>query len=461
MRDVISKPVRHSWRRAACLTVAVLSLGVTPGTRGAAGSDDYARGVQAARAGEYAVALSHFEAAQRAGHRDPGLLYNLGVVNYHLGRFAAARTSFITLTDHPRWQGLAYYNLGLIAEAAGEIDEAHVNYQRARELAAQPKLRQLASSRLEPGSGPAQAPPPRWHGLASIGSGYDDNVMLGADHLVDTVSNKGDHFVEFLGAAAQPVAGWHEDVAPGSSAAATSRTAGWAVNAAGYYRAYSDLDDYDFGALSASLKWKSAPGEWNWSTGVLGAAQFAGGDPYANVVTHRLDAAHGSGTRVRATNDLSYLFGRSSYDYVTGWRNRTTVQLEAGDAGMRTRVGYELEFNDRKDLSREPQFFSYSPLRQTLFGAVESTVTPPLRVEVEAAYRHSDYEDDNRFVDDAGNVVEAPRDQDITTVGVRASYALAGQWNLWSQLEHITSRSDVDTYDYDSTRYMLGVERLF
>lgn len=412
-------------------------------------TEHYSRGLTAARAGKLEEALRHFSAARDQGMDAPTLTHNLGVVNFKLGRLDAAATAFQDLTGDTRWRALAHYNLGLIEERRGRTAAAVKNFRRARSLATSRQLRALAERKLSPAIPAAAArPSSRWYVLASLAAGYDDNVVLADHSLLDAVSDEGDEFGEIL-AAAQRALG-------------DDGRSGFVIDFGGYYRKHADLDDFDFAAFSAALHWRKPLGAWRLSTGFKSEAQFAGGESYANVATVRAQLEDNEGpARWRLRNDFSYLSGSSDFDFVTGWRNRVQLQVNHRVDPIELEGGYEIEVNDRDDLTAGSQFFSYSPLRHRVYGALGFDFWPKIHLNLRASLRLSDYEDDNRFFDDNGDLIEAPRDQDALSLTARIAYTLGARWRLWSQYQYNDSDSDIPRYQYASNAYLLGLETAF
>ncbi len=405
----------------------------------------YADALAAARAGDFERALERLEAARRAGVHTPTLLYNLGVVHFRLDQLDASYAAFLQLTEDERWRALAHYNLGLIEERRGRAGVARGHFQRAQTLTTSVELRALAEGKLRPEPSPgAPARATVWHGLASLGIGFDDNVILADDRLLDDVSDEADAFGEILAAVRRPL--------------------GTAVvlDVAGYHRAHAELDHFDFGAVSAALTWRGEVEDWHLSSGLRLEIQSAGGDGYADVVTHRLAFARSSGAwSVRSRNDLSRIFAGSDFDYVSGWRNRTSVQLVRLGPGADLRLGYEFELNDRADLQVDTAFSSYSPKRHRIHGSATLQPIENLDVELQASLRFSEYDDDNRFIDETGAWTQAPRDQDMVELGVRVSYSFAPDWSLWTHYERSDSDSELQRYTYRSHRILFGIETTF
>ena len=416
-------------------------------------SDAYAAGLAAARAGAFDDAAAHFDAARSAGMDTPALTYNIGVVSFQQNRLDAAAAAFRMLTDDEHWRALAYYNLGLTEERRGDAAAARRHFRQASTLATQPKLRALADSKWQP---TAVAPrietqslgaQPRWRGLASIAAGYDDNVLLADDQLSDSVSDEADQFGEVLAAARRPIG---------------SASSGLVLDVSAYYRFHADVDDFDFGALSAGLLWRQLLGGWLFSTGVTGGAQFIAGDSYANSASYRLQFERRAGSvSWRARNDLNYLSGSSDYDFITGWRNKSQLQVSNQLANGQLRLGYEFEANDRDDFEAENQFSSYSPSVHRLYAGAAFDLSPRFGIDLLGAMALSDYQDKNRFLDGDGNLVELARDQDVLSLQVRFDYRVTDRWRLWSQYQHTSSESDLRRYDYASNAYLLGLETTF
>jgi tetratricopeptide (TPR) repeat protein len=409
-----------------------------------AASHAYAAGVAAARAGQFAEAANQFGEAQSAGMDTPALTYNIGVVNFKLSRLDAAATAFEKLTADASWRPLAHYNLGLIEERRGNRAAAERNFLQALTLATSPELKALAERKLPAPISIAAPPAARWEGLVSFAAGHDDNVLLADDRPDGFVSDEADQFGEFLAAARRPIGDR------------------FALDVSAYYRGHADLDDFDFGSLSAALLWRHPLGQWQFLTSLQGEAQFAGGDPYANMATSRLQLERRAGSLAwRARNDLSYHSGGSDYEFITGWRNVT--QLQVGNRLERAdlRLGYEFEVNDRDDFTSGEEFASYSPNSHRIYAGAIIDLTPRVFVDLEAGLRATDYSDLNRFIDDDGDVVEGARDQDLVTLRARVDYLIGDSWRVWAQYLRTGSDSDLARYDYTSNAYMLGFETMF
>ncbi|MFW6094315.1 MAG: tetratricopeptide repeat protein [Pseudomonadota bacterium] len=431
--------------------IGLVGAGLIGSMPAIAREDAFPAGLTAARAGEFESALEHFQAARRSGTDSPALDYNLGVVHFRLGNLDQAREAFLRLTRVSGWRPLAYYNLGLVAERREEAQAAQPHFRRAAELADSAKLRRLAQRKLQPEADGRSAPPRRWRGFASVAAGYDDNVALTNDRVLDAASDEGDVLGEFLTAIRRPV----------------SADGGWSVAAGGYYRAHGAASDFDFGAISAALRWRAADRTgategWSWSTSLRTAAQFAGGRSYAQIATHRLELTQRfDSLTLRSRNDLSYVSGSNPYDFVTGWRNRTRLSLIRYGAGARFRLGYQLELNDRRDFAAGDVFLSYSPERHRVFASIRADATERVGLEARAALRASDFRDDNRYLADDGTLVRAPRDQDTVTAGLRADYRLAPGWRLWSEYRYRHSDSPIRRYRYAAHRLLIGLETSF
>jgi hypothetical protein len=150
-----------------------------------------AEGNQLVRSGIYRTALLRYREAAAAGLDSPLLHYNLGVVHYELGDFAASAEEFARAAAEPKLAALATYNRGLALRAAGDAGAATEAFRAVASSADDRDLRRLAASAAEPpgavaprsapgaSRGERRAEPARMGSLelaAAARFGQDDNV---------------------------------------------------------------------------------------------------------------------------------------------------------------------------------------------------------------------------------------------------------------------------------------------
>jgi hypothetical protein len=149
-------------------------------------------GNQLVRAGVYRTALLRYREAAAAGLDSPLLHYNLGVVHYELGNFAASADEFARAAADPSLASLASYNRGLALRAGGDAAGATEAFRAVAINPADRDLRRLAAAAAQqrsaaeppaagrPARGERGAPPaPRIGALelsAAARLGQDDNV---------------------------------------------------------------------------------------------------------------------------------------------------------------------------------------------------------------------------------------------------------------------------------------------
>lgn len=418
------------------------------GTLGwAASLDDYRLGVGAFKQGQYGVALEYFTHAYDAGRRDPTLFYNLGSVHFKLGDYAAAFNNFEHIAADPIWGALAQYNLGLIEERLGNPSKAQQHYRAAYASAQSDKVRQLAARKLDL-SKPEEHDDDKWFGIASVAVGYDDNVVLLNDQSLTQVSDKQDYFAEALVSASGFVQG---DV-----------DGGWRADLSGYYRAYRDLDDYDYGNAAAGLTYNRIGYGAQWQLGGRVDAQFVGGDAYAFISSVRAQMLHPVGPfNLRIRNDVSYVDGAADFDYVTGWQDRFAVQLNRTFAKTRLRFGYELELNDRRDYATTTEFFSYSPLWNRIYVDATRFVSDTMDVQLRAEYQTGKYADENVQTNPDNTVTIAKRDDDRFITSLRTTYRLSDAWDVFGEYAYTNNSSKFSEYEYHDNQISIGIERPF
>ena len=134
---VLGLLILPSWRRASKL--ALLAIVVLAGQADAAGPleknhPEVELGTAAYDAQKFEEALTHYDAALKEKPSDPRVQYDRGLALYKLGRHDEAKAAFQAALDLDRTGELAgkiHYNLGNVAAAAGDKQQAVKEYRAA------------------------------------------------------------------------------------------------------------------------------------------------------------------------------------------------------------------------------------------------------------------------------------------------------------------------------------------
>jgi tetratricopeptide (TPR) repeat protein len=433
-----------------CIAALLVSIAFCSIASAATPADSVQRGVDAFNARQYERALELFSAAYDAGIRTPTLRYNLGIVYLRLARYDESLEHLREVEDDPTWGALAHYNMGLIEERRGHISLALSHYRLARERAETPRVRQLVTAKLQvlTASTTREADDEAWRGIISAGSGMDDNVLLLGDDSLAPATSEDDYYVEARAAASRYLRGNFDD--------------GWRLGLGAYYRAYNELDDFNFGAANAGLFHVSMLDAWHLQVGGKAELQFAGGEQFSTAGILGAEATRMFRSWVlRVRDDLSMIEGGSSYAFLSGWQNRTGVDLTRRSRNGRLRFGYELELNDRDDLALGDEYFSYSPMRHKVFADARLELFAQFRVDAHLEYRASRYADANVQANADGSVTTAKRDEDRLAGTLRLEYEFIPSWDVFSEFFYANNDSNFDRYTYDNSQVMIGLERLF
>jgi hypothetical protein len=416
-------------------------------------ADHYKDGVTAFRAEQYDVALAHFTTAYNEGMRSPTLHYNLGVTYFRLEKLEASYAAFARIRDDSEWGALAEFNMGLVRERQGRQAEAQRHFRAAYDKAESPRLRELAAERLRDGAVGAAREPQRssaWLGMLSLGSGYEDNVVLADNDTALGFAGDGDYFFELFGAAGRYVNG------------GGSRN-GWRLDLGGYYRGYRDLDDFNIGVASVALTHHRAVGKWLLQLGSKVDLQFVGSEHFATVPGLRMQVSRTAGNiRFALRNDFNYVDGSSTFDHLTGWQNRTIVEGSMHPGAALVRAGYELELNDRDDLVSGAEFSSFSPRRHRFFIGAAVPLTARLEVEGRTEYRLSRYREQDIRLDVNDELVEeAKRNEDRVSIRARLCFRPTESWDTFVEYQHTDNDASIGRYRYDNQQLMIGLSRFF
>ena len=223
---------------------------------------------------------------------------------------------------------------------------------------------------------------------------------------------------------------------------------------------YDDLNLYNENLISAGAYLLKPVSDWKGRFGLVYYHDSIDGSSFQQrlALELRADRYYARGQRLRLRYDYTqYNDLDARYDYLNGWRQRFTVENRGRIGSHELRLGYKYELNNRDDFYSATSFFSYSPIRHTVYGMYEYSFTQQWLAQVMAEYRRSDYQEAN-----ISNGVNLGVQQDD-----RSRYRLAGIYRLSRNAEfelswrYTNNRSNITTESYVSNLTMLSFNYYF
>lgn len=432
--------------KLATFFIALMILAPASVAESPAGNPNFEAGVAAFGEGELTAARAHFEQARAEGLNTPSLLYNLGVVYFRLGQHDSAETVFLELLDTPH-APLARYNLGLVMQERGQDEAARQWFEQAAGTDSPEKVRALALRQLDE-SKPGQFGDIRGTGYISAAGGYDDNIAGTPD---DASSNRAGVFADMLAVG---------NVGIGRE--------GFGLHGVAYTRQYPGNTEFDNSYLSSGASWLKDVGAGELTSTLSLAGSWFGGDFLEREVrfeaVYRPDqclfASVITGIDCSANGSVSTIQGGSDFSAYDGEMVRLGASASKSVGSWLFRGRYQLEVNDRKDLTAQQEFFSVSPLRNLVSAEARYYVSGELSLGARGDIRYSRYQDDHRLVSGADVVSERRTDNRLRGV-LLAEYRLTGPWLVLAEWSMLNNRSTIDRYDYSRREVMVGVEMGF
>lgn len=411
----------------------------------AAVEDHFASGVAAARQQDHAAAIRYFEAAARAGMREPLLYYNLGVSYYRLGRLDKAEQAFQHAAQSSRLAALSYYNLGLIARDNGQREQALHRFGQAEAAAQTPKMRRLSALALQEMTGEEPSPlppsPPPWFIWVEGSLGYDSNAALASDFETQT--------------------GGSDEM--------------WGFSVYGHYdftrlrlhglvdaEHYSELTDFNFDMLETGISLPLQKGGWEFRPGLNLRHMRVGAEPFQDSAVLSLDSAAQAGDfGLKFYLEHESVAGTDIYEYLDGTRSYLLARINT--PADRWRLVWDLELNDRADLSfANGEFFSYSPRRQQWQLEYLKPLSDRMGLRLAAGWQDSEYDDPDIRVDDTGAVSTMMRREDARKrLILELGYKHAENWHGRLELMFLDRDSNFDEFDYERNVFTLNLGRSF
>ena len=407
-----------------------LSLCLTLNGAAAAETNEWAAGQAAFAAGEYEAALLHFNHARDRGLDGPAVHYNIAVVQFKLEHYdEAAETFSLIASRFPQMEGLAEYNLGLIARRQERRDSATQHFLRAFRLSHDEKIQILASQRLRELE-PEMRTVSRWSGAVGIRAGNDDNIALrdeaGVPVGTTTESPMADIWASFVGPR-------------------TGRD-GFRLRGSAYIVRYADADEFDQAELRVGGFHEWRRHSWRAEFGLHAAASTLGGD--------RFDQKLGANARfARYFGDNHVVDLRYTYDDVSegdeiftgigGSRQRLDGRYRWYHEDHRVQFRYVVESNDRESAS-------VSPERRAIILDYRYLPLQGIGYETGVELRDSEYAD-----------ITTPRQEDLVTVFGTLSYAFSNDWSILFEYRQSDNDSTDPAYRYDRRKFTLGAMKIF
>jgi len=394
---------------------------------------DFELGTQAYKSGANEVAVRYFESAMNQGMNTLALQFNLASSYYKVGRYEEAKRLFTRLHETDAMRDLAEYNLGLIALKQKQWQSARNNFMSVVNSGRDKKLTKLSQQQLKLLTNEQK----RSKITAFANIGYDDNVVSVSS---ESALNESDSFYDVYAAVDYLVAGKRKD--------------GWIAGASIYMLDYSDLDSSNLDLFSLGLKKTFYLNDWNTSLQLKFSKILYGDEDYTSSVM--LDM---KGYRSISISDRIYLRYRyedissddNIYNYLEGSRHRATFEYRNTSSKNIRQLFYELEFNDRGDLTGTSYSYEYSPTRHTLRGKLTHLLNKKWRLSGDLSYRFSDFPVSTTL----------DREDERWRLVLGANYLIDSSFSLNSKLQFTNNSSSNDRYEYDKSMVSVGLIKTF
>jgi len=426
-----------------CLSASLLFLLVETAVAADVAFD---KGVSAFKNHDYVVATDWFEQARDQGNQSAILAYNLAASYYKLGRLVDARHYFEEAAQDNGLAGLSYYNLGLIALKDNDEQAARRFFYKSLDTAKDETLSLLAAQRLdELGEDKAGLPSRGVNGFASLSLARDDNVTR-VNEDIPTAANASDNYLDFYGTLGYWLRG--------------SRDNGMQLRGGLIMTRYSDLSLYNEDLISLGVYLTRPLGKWRGRAGAVFYHDSLDGSAFQRRLSLQLraDNDYAPGQRLRFNLDLTrYSDIDSSYAYLSGSKQRFTLENRSRRDNEVLYLGYRFEINDREDLATLSSYSDYSPTRYTLYGVYEHKFNDHWLGRGMLDYRSSHYDADNI----RSGVSQGVRKEDRTQYGLTAVYSYDRDTEFEAKWRRLSNRSNYISENYNSSMLMFSANHYF
>ncbi len=406
----------------------------------------FEQGVSAFKQQQFQQAIGYFLQSRQQGNEDAILAYNLASSYYKLGQYADAQQYFTKASAYNSLAGLSFYNIGLIALKQNDSEAAQAAFTTSFKTAEDDRVRVLAAQQLEKLEIEKRGPASRKiKSFVSLGLASDDNVTRINDDI-SSAANRSDGYLDFYGSSSYQLSGNSLDGVKLKAALAVSH--------------YADLSAYNDRLLSAGVYFSQPLLDWRSRAGLvlyhdsIDAVAFQ----QRASLKLRVDRKYAPAQRLRLKYDLTFYNDLDpSYAYLSGHKQRFTLENRSRFSVDKLRLGYSLELNNRDDYSVANTFISASPTRHTLYASIAHDFSDKFSGLAKFDYRRSNYGDANV----SAGVDLGVREED------RSRYSLTGIYNysrnsafelMW---RHTSNDSNYISENYSSNLIMVSANHYF
>jgi len=404
------------------------------------GEDAFNKAADFFNQGDYAAAVKQFKNAETQGMESAALYYNLASSYYKLGNYEKSIEYFNKVKSYREMRDLAEYNLGLLALKQNDNAAAKKWFTAVKNNSADKKLVSLSKKQLTEISRQKRIKQPakKWSAYLSLAAGYDDNVNFAP---LGISAERSDSFSRIIISADYLLSGNKKD--------------GWLAEVFFYdinYRSESLFDEYEYGA--GIKKYLKINPDWKTQYFLKASKINYASEDYQTITKAGVKAKYSisrkEGIYLRYNYD-DITSDNVIYDYLEGWRQKIRAEYRHYNTKDIKRIYYELELNNRNDLSTVAGDFSYSPTRHTLRAKYTGIFSRQWRLTGDLAYRVSDYP------------VTANQDRNDKRLkaSLYADYRFDKTFKLRAKVEHTDNSSTEDVFDYRRTVYTVGLSKLF
>jgi opacity protein-like surface antigen len=428
-----------------------LVLLMAAAVNGFAQENAFAQGTAAFKAGHYEQALNHFDKAKAEGNTSANLIYNRAVTLYRLQRLNEARDEFSKLTDNAQWRDLARYNLGLIAQTQGDDGAAQFWFAQVAAESTNPKLQQLAQTRLASLAERAETPArPGKKGalLFNIGVTSDSNAANLADELSARSSGAADIYVDSLLYGHYYIQG--------------QRHAGTRLYGLAYMRDFQEYDAFNATIVGAGFIREGSLESVNTEWGLRAIRTQVDSRHLTDQMTlsaavHRpLESG-----RLSAAYQSSYFDAGEAYRHIGGWQHQLQLSWRHIHNRLTITPRVRWQKNSRENKQTEAASYSYSPTTLSLMTDLSWQLTPAWTLQGGIAWSRSEYSGKNRATDLDGVVREQRRETTQSRWSMGASYSLSPRWRLSGEYSYTDTDDNFDLYSYDKRVLGAKLEYVF
>lgn len=423
-------------------------------------ADKFEQGMTFFKNKQYLSARAAFIQAKSEKYNDSSLTYNLGVVNYKLGFYPSAEQYFLDLTNDPKYQALAFYNLALIGFKMEQIESATAWLEQCIATSKSESLSQLAHGLLQKSDGSNQLTANS--GGTEIRMAEFQKPDKKIKTFIKSLAGHDDNVTQYLAYSKRKFNDVFYDVQLDATYSAFRNIT---LQSSMYFHLYTNAINYNTSEFSLAINYANHIRQWHYVVRSELRKQMIYYKNFQQLSDIGFDISYPISQNLSSISSYNLQLVRIEnplYDHLGGYVNQWKQEFEYRYNSLYFAIAYSYEQNQRKDHYIHDNVLASSFSPRTHSGEASILYSgQKANVELYGKSTLSKFPDKNILHPDSINQRNIYQKSSLIDYGLRLSWKVHKNLYAIAKFYHERNYSNIALYRYEKNVYQTGISWQF